>query len=126
MFPTLRVFFRGKRSRAAVLLLVAALTGLAAATPRKRTFDIPGGPAIESFKKFTAQSGEQLLYSVEAVETVTTRPLKGEFTAHAALERMLLGTPLRVAADRTNGALTVTRAASPKRPVGSAGQPRPR
>ncbi len=81
-----------------------------------KPFDIPAGAALPALKRFVAQSGEQLLYSADAVQGVTTNPVKGEFTPRRALDQMVDGTALRVVADRQNGALSLVRASRPNAP----------
>jgi len=95
---------------ATLTFTVAALAGEAA----KKTFAIPAGEAVATFKQFGAQSGQQLIYSGDAVKGVTTNAVRGELTAREALDLMTAGTRLTVTEDRTNGALAVTRAPDPK------------
>lgn len=78
-----------------------------------RDFDIPAGEALVTLKQFVAQSGAQLIYSVEEVEGVRTQPARGRFGALAALERMFDGTPLSVARDDRTGGLSVRRTGAP-------------
>jgi len=99
---------------ACVLGLLVTSAGFAAEA--KKPFDIPAGAALPALKQFAAQSGEQLLYSAEAVQGVTTHAIKGTFTPREALDRMTSGTKLTVVADRKNGALSLVRAADPKGP----------
>ncbi len=101
--------------------IVAALTcilsllpaGAASAADTKKTFDIPAGAALPALKQFTAQSDEQLLYSAEVVQGVTTNSVKGTFTAREALDAMIGGTNLAVISDKQNGALSLVRVPSP-------------
>jgi len=109
-----------KIMRAVLTALVCSL-GLfsphaAFAEEAKKAFDIPSGDALPALKQFAAQSGEQLLYSAEAVEGVTTNAIKGTLTARAALDLMVRGTRLAVVADKKNGALSLVRTADPKGP----------
>ena len=103
--------------RAAVAALTCGLSlfliPAAAAAGATKSFDIPAGEALPALKKFVAQSGEQLLYSAEAVQGVTTNPVKGVLTAREALDQMVGGTDLRVVADKKNGALSLVRAPNP-------------
>lgn len=96
---------------ACVLGLLVTNAGFAAEA--KKSFDIPAGTALPALKQFVAQSGEQLLYSAEAVEGVTTNAVKGTFTAREALDQMVGGTRLTVVADRKNGALSLVRVPGP-------------
>lgn len=91
-----------------VVLLAVSVPGLAQV---ERTFDIPAGDAAATLKQFSTQSGEQLLYTPADVAAVKTLPVKGAFTSRAALERMVAGTDLVVAQDRSTGALALRRVA---------------
>lgn len=104
--------------RAVYAALACALALLATpsvhATDTKKTFDIAAGDALPSLKQFAVQSGEQLLYSSDAVEGVKTNAVKGSLTPREALDQMVKDTNLVVIVDRNNGALTLVRAARPK------------
>jgi hypothetical protein len=84
-----------------------------AADSVERDFDIPAGEALVTLKQFVAQSGAQLIYSVEEVEGVRTQPARGRFGALAALARMFDGTPLSAARDGRTGGLSVRRTGVP-------------
>lgn len=95
--------------RQPVLLLLGlclAVVGFAAEAGRKN-FNVPADDAAKALKQFAAQSGEQLLFSPSDVAGVKTLAIKGELTPRAALERMLEGTTLVVAQDKSTGALAV-------------------
>ena len=47
-----------------------------------------------TLKRFLNQSGGQVVYLVDSVRGVATKPVRGRFTAREALQRMLAGTPL--------------------------------
>lgn len=90
----------------AVLSLVVTLS--AAEAPRK-TFDIAAGDAATTLKQFTEQSGEQVVYLVNNVRGVSTKPVTGELTAREALDRLLAGTDLVLVQDEKTGAFTINR-----------------
>jgi iron complex outermembrane receptor protein len=94
-----------------VLLALALSAGLGAAEPVRKDYDLPAAAAAAALKQFSAQSGEQLLFSADAVAGVTTQPVKGRFTAREALDRLVAGTNLIVQQDERTGALAVTRKA---------------
>ena len=81
-----------------------------------KRFDIPAGPATETLKRFSAETGpdERLLYSADAIADVTTRPVRGEMTPREALGRMLAGTALSVFHDPQTGALGLRRNDPPR------------
>lgn len=91
------------------LLLIAP----ARAADARKSFDIGSGNALDTLKQFTAQSGQQLLYSADAVEAVVTKPVKGTYSALEALNIMVGGTRLSVVADPRNGALSLVTADDP-------------
>lgn len=99
---------------ALVLVFSLVFPSSALADETKMSFDIAAGDALPALKQFAAQSGEQLLYSAEAVQGVATNAIKGTFTARDALDRMVSGTKLTVVADKKNGALSLVRAPGPK------------
>ncbi len=103
-----------RRAFAFLLCLLGLFAvNLSFAAETRKSYDIPAGEALASFKKFTIQSGEQLLYSTDAVEGVTTNAVKGTFTAREALSQMIDGTNLAVVADKKNGALSLVRTVDP-------------
>ncbi len=106
------------RAALAALTCVCSLlpTSAVHAADARTQFDIPAGQALTTLKQFTAQSGEQLLYSADAVQGLTTKAVKGSYTPRDALDQMVSGTNLTVVADKTNGALSLLRAPSPKAP----------
>ena len=89
------------------LLFAVGVSWLAAAEIRK-PYDIPAGPAEQSLKTFSTQSGLDVLFATKTVGKVQTNATKGEFTALEALDQVLANTGLVAAQDARTGALTVT------------------
>ncbi len=91
---------------------------LSATGAENRSFDIPAGKAADTLRQFTAQTGadERLLYSVEAIAGIRTNAVRGEMTAHEALDQMITGTGLVVLADKKGGGFTLTRNSDPNAP----------
>lgn len=101
----------GSRATFFVLILVfASSVARGASSDSFVTFSIPSGGAVASLKQFSAQSGQQVIYSNADLAGVTTNEVKGSFTVSAALERLLAGTPLVPSRDSRNGAVAVARA----------------
>lgn len=105
--------------RAVVVPLVLWLLWMAqvraaevAPVEKKVSFNIPADKAAQALKKFSAQSGQQLLYSNSDLAGVTTQEVKGDFTNEEALRRLLAGTPLMATRDQRNGAVAVGRESS--------------
>ncbi|MCX6951248.1 MAG: TonB-dependent receptor [Verrucomicrobia bacterium] len=94
----------------AALVLVSAVCALAADAPKK-SFQIPAGDAVVTLKRFSEQSGEQIVYPVDAVRGIQTKAVSGDLTARDALDRLLSGTELRVVQDAKTGALAIQRVA---------------
>lgn len=61
-----------------------------------------------TLKQFTAQSGEQLLYSPDDVSGVRTHAVHGKLMPIVALEHMLKGTSLKARQDKTTKAIAIT------------------
>jgi outer membrane receptor protein involved in Fe transport len=99
------------RRLAGALVLFAVVLGVGAAEPVRKKFQLPGGDAAFTLKKFVHQSGEQVVYLVDSVRGIRTKPVNGEFSAREALEHMLAGTSLAAREDASTGALTINRMA---------------
>ena len=102
---------------------LAALPQIGRAASGRMQFDIPGGPASESLRQFSAQTGDdvRLLYAADVVEGVRTKAVRGEMTPNEALNLVLADTPLQATQDPATGALVVAgreslRRADPPRP----------
>jgi len=78
----------------------------------KKQFDIPAESAEKGLQLFSDQSGQEVLYSTEAVSGIQTNVVKGEFAPVDALQQMLAGTVLHVVQDEKNRVLRVTKGAS--------------
>ncbi len=110
---------RERCRRLALALLVSLLWSAwaAGADPPKTRFQLPEGDAAVTLRQFSQQARTPIVYPVDAVRGVKTNPVQGEFTARAALDRMVAGTALFVSQDAATGALTVGRVARPPAPV---------
>ncbi len=75
----------------------------------RRYYDIDHGEAATALKRFSEESGQQVVYLVDSARGLTTNQVKGEFTAREALERLIANTVLIVVEDRTSGALMIER-----------------
>ena len=107
--PASEAFLRQALRRGACILLLTFATGGFATEAVRRSFDIPADAAEKSLRRFSAQSGVQVIFPTEVVRDVQTRAIKGWFTNREALERMIAGTVLKVVHDEKTGALTVAR-----------------
>ncbi|MFT3998221.1 MAG: carboxypeptidase regulatory-like domain-containing protein, partial [Asticcacaulis sp.] len=66
---------------------------------QSRDFDIPAQDATRAIPEFARQAGVQIVASGKQLRGVTTRPVKGQMDARAALNALLAGTGLSVASD---------------------------
>jgi iron complex outermembrane recepter protein len=94
-----------------ILLACAALT---AAQATKRPFDLPATFAEKTLRMFSAQSGLPLLFRTDVTKGVRTQAVRGDFSPHEALDKMLAGTVLVAVYDEKTGSFTIKRHAGPK------------
>lgn len=83
------------------------LGGLAAAAVERLAFDIPGGAAEAALKTFSTQAGRGVIFSTDSLKDVRTNPVRGQFTAREALDRMIAGTTLVATYDARSGAFAL-------------------
>ncbi|MGH7957951.1 MAG: carboxypeptidase regulatory-like domain-containing protein, partial [Opitutaceae bacterium] len=83
-----------------------------AADAQKKTFDLPAGYAEQTLKKFSEQSGMEVLMPTAAVKDIRTLSVRGEMTPREALGRMLSGTALVASPNEKTGIVTVRRESS--------------
>jgi hypothetical protein len=93
---------------AALFSALAFPTARGADAPRK-TFDLPAEVAESSLRKFSEQSGTEVVFATSTAGRVRTNEVKGSFTPREALDRMVAGTGLIVEQDARTGALMVAR-----------------
>lgn len=98
----------GRSALSVALAFVFTVCAFAAESSRK-TYKLPAGDAAVTLKRFSEQSGEQIVYPVDAVRGVQTNAVSGEYAARDALDRLVAGTELRVVQDEKTGALAVSR-----------------
>ena len=88
--------------------LLLPWAGLTAMEPR-RSCDFPGGEAPATLRIFSDRFGQEVLFAADLVRGVRTNPVRGDFTAREALDRMFAGTDLATVSDARSGALAVSR-----------------
>ena len=110
-------------------LLLATVTGFSAAAPDAapgvRTFDIPAGPGDQALRRFTAQSGIEVVFGTATVAQVRANAVKGDLPPREAIARLLEGTGLIVVANERTGALTVSRDPNARRAAPASAGDRP-
>lgn len=74
-----------------------------------RTFDIPASSAEKSLKLFSSQSGKEVLFATATTSSIRTPAVRGSYTPHVALEKLLAGTGLIAIQDEASGTLTISR-----------------
>lgn len=92
---------------------VSAPVAIAQEKGKMVSFDIPAGEAVKALRQFSAQSGQQLLYSNDDLAGVKTNEVKGRLSVQEALDQLLAKTPLAASRDNSNGAVAVGRKADP-------------
>lgn len=92
-----------------LLAFINAAFGAASEGAPTRPFDLPADSAEQSLKRFSAQSGLQVLFATELTDGVRANAVKGDFTPMDAADRLLAGTPLRIVRDETTGVISVAR-----------------
>lgn len=106
----------GTPPRIAVLAFITACAALAsavtlfAATTGTLRFNIAAGAVELALRQFSTQSGRQVIAPTALLQGVRTQPVKGEFSAQAALDLMFARTGLVARLDRTSGAFAIVRA----------------
>jgi outer membrane receptor for ferric coprogen and ferric-rhodotorulic acid len=108
-----RRFARLGLAAVACVAALAATACAAGADPPKSRFLLPEGDAAVTLRQFSQQARTPIIYPVDLVRGVKTKPVQGLFTARDALDRMVTATGLVVSQDAHTGALTVGRAATP-------------
>ncbi len=104
--------FRSGLVRAAlVAALFSCSTLLSAAAEAVRAFDVPAGDAAATLKAAAKQGGVEIVFPAATVSGVQTAPVKGDFTARDAINRMLADTDLVLVQDDKSGVLSVQRLA---------------
>lgn len=103
-----------------LVLAAGALAGfwsreLHGAESAARRYVIPAGEASATLERFAQQTGQQIVYPLDAVRGVKTKEVVGEFTAKETLQRMLADSALQVIEDPGTGALAVSQKKAARR-----------
>jgi TonB-dependent receptor len=106
----------GSVAAAAACSLACAISPIQAGEAVRKSFEIAGGDAVGTLKRFADESGHQVIFLVDAVRGVTTNPVRGEYTVREALTRLVTDTGLVVVEDGRSGAFMVNRIASRELP----------
>lgn len=75
----------------------------------RRPFNLSADRAERSLKKFSEQSGLEIMFSTSVVADVRTRKVVGEMTSAEALRELLAGTPLLAVTDEKTGSIAIRR-----------------
>jgi hypothetical protein len=79
------------------------------------SFNIASSDAASALRRFSAQSGQQVLAPAELIAGVQTNEVQGRFTPRSALDRMFTGTRLAAVADDAGGAFAIVKRPPPPR-----------
>ncbi|MGH7943881.1 MAG: TonB-dependent siderophore receptor, partial [Opitutaceae bacterium] len=96
-----------------LLSLACILPTYSADAEIRRVFNVPAGPAEQSLKLFSEQSGRGVIFSTDSLKDARTKAVQGEFTAREAVDRMVDGTVLVVTPDEKTGAFAIKRDSDP-------------
>lgn len=97
------------------LLLVAAgllcpAPGFSAdRTPAKKSLDLPADNADRTLKKFSDQTGVEVIFATGTAVDVKTNAVKGDYAPLDAVRLLLAGTGLSASEDQATGAVMVNR-----------------
>lgn len=92
-----------------VLLVPPSIAAGAPASAGRLHFDLPAGPAEPALMRFSAQSGQDMLFAPQVTAGVTTNAVHGDYTVMEAVGVMLTGTGLVAVQDPRSGVLAVKR-----------------
>lgn len=119
--PSLPSVYRRLLVSVLALLLVGLPVAIAAAAdvaPARKTYDLPADTADKALRRFSEQSGIQVIFPSEVVRGVRANAVQGSLTAREALDQLINGTGLVAVQDAKTGALTVRKeTATPKNAV---------
>ncbi|MES2692997.1 MAG: TonB-dependent receptor [Verrucomicrobiota bacterium] len=90
-----------------VALVLSSALSVAAPDLSRKVFDLPRDRADRSLKRFSEQSGLEIIFSARVAQAVETQAVKGEMLPSAALAAMLAHTGLEAVQEPTTGALSI-------------------
>ncbi len=108
-----------------VAAAVSAPTAAAEAASAKRQFNVPAGAAADALRKFSTQSGHEVVFAADTPAGVKTNAVVGQYTPGEAVKLLLAATGLTAKQDPASGAFMVNRASVPNAPEASPPTPRP-
>lgn len=92
---------------------MASAPATPSAVGAKKPFDLPADRADSTLRKFSAQSGQEVIFAADTPSGVKTNPVRGEFAPREALELLLAGTILKATQDGSSGAFMINRVTDP-------------
>ncbi len=96
--------------KAALLALSCTLAVSVYAAPgTSRKIDVPAGQLTTALKTLASQSGVEFVYSTDQLEGLSTKGVRGEFTAAKAVSKLLEGTNLEVTVHESGALLIAPR-----------------
>jgi iron complex outermembrane recepter protein len=101
--------FAASYARLCVTLMLSLTLVLAAADRSRKFFDLPRDRADRSLKRFSEQSGLEIIFSAQVARSVETQSVKGEMDSNAALAAMLADTGLEAVQEPKTGAFSIRR-----------------
>lgn len=99
-----------------VMLVLMSARAAAQSPSRSFQFDIPSQPLGQALREYGQTAGQALIFTKNLVDGITSRPLRGEFTAEAALGLLLKDTGLAI--ERSpSGAIMIRQNVASQRPA---------
>lgn len=97
----------GAASASLVLTPSYAVAASKSAVAKRHKFDIPSQPLKDALRSLSEQSGIRILFPYDEVIGIRSRAVRGWLPTEEALERLIAGTPLKLAMS-ANGAIALT------------------
>lgn len=97
-----------RRVRLAIFVLLACFAVTSGSAADKKIFNVPADIAENSLKRFSAQSGLEVLFATKTAGIVRTNDVRGELTPQEAIDWLLASTGLIAARDPATGAFTIS------------------
>jgi len=110
----MEALFRRLRRTALCLALLAPLPAIGADAAGTVDYQVAHGPLAQALREWSRQGGTPLLFDARELAGLDSAGISGAWTPEAALEKLLLGLPVRLSRS-PGGIFTVRRAAAQER-----------
>jgi iron complex outermembrane recepter protein len=100
------------RQRLIIAVLLAAFFARSLGAAVAQSFNLPAGDAETSLKRFSDETGQQVIFPTRLVRGMRSHAVQGHFTPDQALQELLKGTGLTAVQDQRTGAYALRREAT--------------